>query len=83
MPYFGDRSEHAAYENDLDDMGVSSHRFGDVDAIMDNLGDDLDQYGHDFSDDESDDFELFEDDDWTEYELDAFEGDEPYSDIAM
>lgn len=84
MPYFGDRSEHATFENDMDDMAVSSRRFGDVDAIMDNLSDNaLDQYGHDFGDDGSDDFELFENDDWSEYDLDALESDEAYNDIAI
>ncbi|MEL7526515.1 MAG: hypothetical protein AAFN16_12120 [Pseudomonadota bacterium] len=87
MPYFGDRNEHAAFEIDMDDMGVSSRRLGDVDAIMDNLGDGLDPYGHDFGDDGSDDFELYEDDDWsdfeTDYAVDALEGDDPYADIAI
>lgn len=87
MPYFGDRNEHAAFENDIDDLSVSSRRLGDVDAIMDTLSDDLDPYGHDFADDGSDDLEFYEDDDWsdfeTDYAVDALEGDDPYADIAI
>lgn len=91
MPYFNDQTAIASFETDTDDMGLSAHRFGDVDAIMDNLSDDLrdvlDQVDLDFGDDGSDDFELLEDDDWADYDADyaveALEGDDPYNDIAI
>ncbi|WP_434054519.1 MAG: hypothetical protein RDA78_06450 [Roseibium sp.] len=88
MTYFDDRGEHASYDGDMDDLGLSSRRFGDVDAIMDNLGDGfLDQIDHDFEDDDSNDFELYQDDDWSEYEaddaIDSLESDDPYNDVAI
>lgn len=88
MTYFNDRSEHASYNGDMDDLGLSSRRFGDVDAIMDNLSDDfLDQIDHDFEDGGSDDFEFYQDDDWSEFEadytIDSMESDDPYNDVAV
>nr|WP_319384907.1 hypothetical protein [uncultured Roseibium sp.] len=74
MPYFNDQTVNVSYDADTEDMGFSSHRFGDVDAIMDNLSDDLrdvlDQVDLEFGDDGSDDFELYEEDDWSDYDAD-------------
>lgn len=91
MPYFNDHTVNVSFDTDTDDMGLSSHRFDDVDAIMDTLSDDLrdvlDQVDLDFGDDGSDDFDLIEDDDWSDYDADyaveALEGDDPYNDIAI